>query len=331
MAKASSSIPKNLNIDAKNILNIDAITSTESASMLTSESLTGVKNQIGSSEENLSSATVKINKNVFLNSDEVNVSGFVIEKQNLDMVSFSAGTSAKGASTGNLNSYVKSNVEIDTVNFKENNSVKIDSQANVSPDANLRGLTVGIVAKGNEILNSDRNVSSNVTLIGNDSTDRPNDISVNVYNSSTPTFKVNGDGGGLVAISPDAATLKDNSKMFATVNLGGSLSAVNTLNAKAINDDGGNLIVNATGAAVVGASAVKLYRTQDATAQIDIVEGTQIKTGGNQNYSAENKVELAEELTAGGFGGLSGTGSLMQSTSSYKSAVNIVQKTAMKL
>ena len=298
--------------------------------MLSSESKTGVKNQIGSSE-NPSAATVKINKNVSLNADEVYVSGLVMANQNLDMTSFSAGSSAVGASEGTLNSYAKSNVEVDTVNFKENGSIKIDAQAYVSPQAKLRGLTVGFVAKGNEILNSARNVSANASLLGNNSTALPNDISVNAYTSATPTLSVNGDGGGLVSVSPDAATLNDNAKMTANIELAGNLSAEDTFSAQATNFDGGNLNANAAGAAVVGASAVKLNRTQDASAQINIDEGAQIKTSGKQNYTAKNQVELAEELTAGGFGGLSGTGSLMQSISNYKSAVNIGKENGSKV
>ena len=210
---------KNLNISAINFLSTDAITSTKSASMLTSESLTGVKNQIGISEDNPSVASIKINKNVSLNADEVNILGLVTASQNLDMVSFSARASANGASVGNVNSYAKSNVEIDAVNFKENSSVNMDSQADIVLEANLRGLTVGFVAKGNEILNAERNVSSKAVLLGNNSTALPNNISINAITSSTPTFTVNGDGGGLVSLSPDAAVLNDTSKMSANIEL----------------------------------------------------------------------------------------------------------------
>lgn len=314
---------KNLSINAMNFLDTEAITSTKSGSMLYSSSLTGVKNQIGSSADNPANVTIKINKNVSLNADAVNISGLVIARQNLDMVSFSAGTSAIGASVGNINSYAKSNVEIDNVNFKENSSVNINSQANISPEANVRGLTVGFVANGNEILNAERNISSNVALLGNNSATLPNDISINANTLSLPTFSVNGDGGGLVSVSPDAAVLNDNSKMSANVELAGNLSINKTFDVKATNFDGGKLSSNAAGAAVVGASAVKLNRTQDASAQIDIADGTKIKTGGNQNYTAENQIELTEELLAGGFGGVSGTGSSMNSPSTYKANVNI--------
>ena len=303
---------QNLNINATNFLNTEAITSTTSASMLTSESKTGVKNQIGSSE-NPSGATVKINKSVSLNADEVSVSGLVMANQNLDMTSFSAGSSAVGASEGTLNSYAKSHVEVDTANFKEKSSIKIDSQAYVSPETKLRGLTVGFVAKGSEILNSARNVSSNVSMSGNDSAALPNDISVNAYTSATPTLSVNG----------DAAKLNDNSTMSANIELAGNLAAADTFNAQAINFDGGNLSANAAGAAAVGASAVKLNKTQNSTAEINIGEVAKIETGGKQNYTAKKQLEITEEILAGGFGGLSGTGSLMQSSSSYKAAVNI--------
>ena len=94
------------------------------------------------------------------------------------------GADAAGESLGNINSYTKSHVEIDTVNFKENSSVKVYSQANV-------------------------------TLRGNNSSPQPND-----------------------------------------------------------------------------------NRTQDTSAQINIDARTQIKTGGSQNYTVKNQIELGEELTA---------------------------------
>ena len=105
------------------------------------------------------------------------------------------------------------------------------------------------------------------------------------------------------------------------------MSAKETFNVNATNIDGGKLSADAAGAAVVGASAVKLNRTQDATAQIDINAGTKINTGGSQNYTAENQIELTEELTAGGFGGFSGTGSVLKSPANYKASVNIGKDT----
>lgn len=83
------------------------------------------------------------------------------------------------------------------------------------------------------------------------------------------------------------------------------------------------MTVEATRAAVLGASAVMLDRNANSNVTINFAGGTEITTEGAQNYTAKNTTAVNEKLDAGGYGGANANAAVMGGKLNYAATINI--------
>ena len=113
--------------------------------------------------------------------------------------------------------------------------------------------------------------------------------------------KADGSGGALVAISPIAAWISDDTTLGAQTKLMGTWRAAGALDAKASTYDNSLHDVDALQAAIVGGSGTRLTKTLAQNAAVS-VENAQIETVGAQNYEAKNAFSHADKDAASGYG-----------------------------
>ena len=250
----------------------------------------------------------------------VKVSASATPTQKVDLVSIGAGglLAATGA-VANVQSNVNANVN---ASFEKINaeSLIINSTAQNTPDIDVKGLTVGAIASGSNLIKADRNITASAE-VGGDKVNVDN-LTINTITSSTPDLYANGDGGGLVGISPAAAVIDDVVNANSTTTLKGKIDVRDDLNIKSINTDGGKVKADALGAAVIGGSGVSLDRNVTNEAIINISSAT-ITSGKAQTYKATNNLSTKADLEAAGYGGLNATAGGLTDKASYKSAINI--------
>ena len=113
--------------------------------------------------------------------------------------------------------------------------------------------------------------------------------------------KADGSGGALVAISPIAAWISDDTTLSAKTKLMGTWNLLGALDAKASTYDNTVHDVDALQAAIVGGSGTRLTKTLAQNAAVS-VENAQIETVGAQNYEAKNVFSHADKDAASGYG-----------------------------
>ena len=113
--------------------------------------------------------------------------------------------------------------------------------------------------------------------------------------------KADGSGGALVAISPIAAWISDDTTLSAKTKLMGRWNLLGALDAKASTYDNTVHDVDALQAAIVGGSGTRLTKTLAQNAAVS-VENAQIETVGAQNYEAKNRFSHADRDAASGYG-----------------------------
>lgn len=238
--------------------------------------------------------------------------------QILDMTSLSVGAAGIGVSAGKLNTTTTNTLDIGNVTFKDYATVSIANFNVPVQTASVAGLNVGLIASGTQAIDAKSNFTASTKLGGTQSNA---DIAVNSNIISKPTFTANGDGGGLVDLSPYAARIDDTTTINSTVDVGGTWKT-NSISIANENTDGGTLTAETTRAAVEGASAVLLNRNATSNATINFADGTDITTEGRQNYSAKNTMDVTEKLDASGYGGLNANAAAMGGNLNYTAAIN---------
>ncbi|MFC2314622.1 MAG: leukotoxin LktA family filamentous adhesin, partial [Selenomonas massiliensis] len=113
--------------------------------------------------------------------------------------------------------------------------------------------------------------------------------------------KADGSGGALVAISPIAAWISDDTTLSAKTKLMGTWNLLGALDAKASTYDNTVHDVDALQAAIVGGSGTRLTKTLAQNAAVS-VENAQIETVGAQYYEAKNAFSHADKDAASGYG-----------------------------
>lgn len=300
-------------ISSQNNSGADTKTSADSTSLLAAKSGTYLENNLETASK------INIGNNTKLNSNYVTIESLVSPTQNLKMTSLSVGSAGIGVSAGKFNTNTTNTVEIGNIIFKDGADVAIVNSTSPTQTASVAGLNVGLIASGTQAINANSQFNASTKLGGTESNAN---ISVQADIISKPTVTANGDGGGLVDLSPYAAMINDTTTMDSVVDVGGtwkakSISIVNE------NTDGGEFKAEATRATVEGASAVLLNRNTTANATINFEDGTDITTEGRQNYSAKNTMAVSETLNASGYGGLNANAAAMGGNLNYKAAINI--------
>ena len=113
--------------------------------------------------------------------------------------------------------------------------------------------------------------------------------------------KADGSGGALVAISPIAAWISDDTTLSAKTKLMGTWNLLGALDAKASTYDNSLHNVDALQAAIVGGSGTRLTKKISQNAAVT-VENAAITSVGAQNYEAKNRFSHADRDAASGYG-----------------------------
>lgn len=302
-----------LNITAENLSDVKTSTDSASGSLLASGSLTGILN------ESNAAATVNF-KNAEVNAANTAVNVNSLPSQKVGLVSLGAGGLL--AATGSVATVTNNPSATVNVSAKEitADDLKMTATADSNPEISVKGLSVGAIASGSNLINSTRDLKADASLNAINAT--LNALDIDVKTDSSPNLYVNGDGGGLVGIAPLAAVLEDNLTQSNSVNLGGKLNVKNSVNVNANNSDAGSYKADALGAAVIGASGVKLARDINSIAAINFINAD-IETEGSQNYSATNELGYKLDLEAAGYGGLNASAGSLENKTNYSANINV--------
>ncbi|WP_159060753.1 leukotoxin LktA family filamentous adhesin [Selenomonas massiliensis] len=169
-------------------------------------------------------------------------------------------------------------------------------------DLDARGLSTGSLFATATNVGAIKNVlHSNIVAYGAGSDSTLNNAALTTRAEAVKKGKADGSGGALVAISPIAAGISDDTTLGAQTKLMGTWRAAGALDAKASTYDNSLHDVDALQAAIVGGSGTRLTKTLAQNAAVS-VENAQIETVGAQNYEAKNVFSHADKDAASGYG-----------------------------
>ena len=169
-------------------------------------------------------------------------------------------------------------------------------------DLDARGLSTGSLFATATNVGAIKNVlHSDIVAYGAGSDSTLNNAALTAYAEAMKTGKADGSGGALVAISPIAAGISDDTTLGAQTKLMGIWNLLGALDAKASTYDNSLHDVDALQAAIVGGSGTQLTKTLAQNAAVS-VENAQIETVGAQNYEAKNAFSHADKDAASGYG-----------------------------
>ena len=169
-------------------------------------------------------------------------------------------------------------------------------------DLDARGLSTGSLFATATNVGAIKNVlHSDIVAYGAGSDSTLNNAALTTRAEAVKKGKADGSGGALVAISPIAAGISDDTTLGAQTKLMGTWRAAGALDAKASTYDNSLHDVDALQAAIVGGSGTRLTKTLAQNAAVS-VENAQIETVGAQNYEAKNVFSHADKDAASGYG-----------------------------
>ena len=169
-------------------------------------------------------------------------------------------------------------------------------------DLDARGLSTGSLFATATNVGAIKNVlHSNIVAYGAGSDSTLNNAALTTRAEAVKKGKADGSGGALVAISPIAAWISDDTTLGAQTKLMGTWRAAGALDAKASTYDNSLHDVDALQAAIVGGSGTRLTKTLAQNAAVS-VENAQIETVGAQYYEAKNAFSHADKDAASGYG-----------------------------
>ena len=169
-------------------------------------------------------------------------------------------------------------------------------------DLDARGLSTGSLFATATNYGAIKNVlHSDTTAYGTGSGSILHNAALTTDAEAVKKGKADGSGGALVAISPIAAWISDDTSLSAQTKLMGTWRAAGALDAKASTYDNSLHDVDALQAAIVGGSGTRLTKTLAQNAAVS-VENARIETVGAQNYEAKNAFSHADKDAASGYG-----------------------------
>ena len=169
-------------------------------------------------------------------------------------------------------------------------------------DLDARGIAAGGLFATATNYGAIKNVlHSDTTAYGTGSGSILHNAALTTHAEAMKTGKADGSGGALVAISPIAAGISDDTTLRAQTKIMGTWNMLGALDAKASTYDNSLHNVDALQAAIVGGSGTRLTKTLAQNAAVS-VENAQIETVGAQYYEAKNAFSHADKDAASGYG-----------------------------
>ena len=335
---------KAINLTALNAPSVKAETGSLSASMIASGAITVAEANIGTHIETEDKENENKEDNGHLKTI-VNISdgnsftaesltaeakADAVQKVDMDGISISASLLPNGAvqaNVGGAKAYSDVTVTVGENVFKGNaNSDGIDLNINgnnsVDQDVTAKGIYASsFFASGTNDADSNIVLKTEVEAEGSEESD-VHDLVVRADSNADITTTAQGDGGGLIGISPDAASVDNNYSADTDVTLRGIWNAAGTVEATASNGGDIKLLSDALQATVVGASGVWLHNNIVNQADVNITDAT-INSDGRQNYTAQNIANYDGDIKGSGYGGVTITGTELVDNFNYGANVNI--------
>ena len=335
---------KAINLTALNAPSVKAETGSLSASMIASGAITVAEANIGTHIETEDKENENKEDNGHLKTI-VNISdgnsftaesltaeakADAVQKVDMNALSISASLLPNGAvqaNVGGAETYSDVTVSIGESVFKGNaNSDGIDLNINgnnsVDQDVTAKGIYASsFFASGTNDADSNIVLKTEVEAEGSEESD-VHDLVVRADSNADITTTAQGDGGGLIGISPDAASVDNNYSADTDVTLRGIWNAAGTVEATASNGGDIKLLSDALQATVVGASGVWLHNNIVNQADVNITDAT-INSDGRQNYTAQNIANYDGDIKGSGYGGVTITGTELVDNFNYGANVNI--------
>ena len=352
-----------INITALNAPSVKAETGSLSASMIASGALTVAEANIGThietedkenenKEDNGHLKTiVNISDGNSFTAESLTAEGKADAVQNVTMdgISISASlpmfpSGAVQANTGSAKAYSDVTVTVGKNVFKSNGTeaaanginLNINGVNSVDQDVTAKGIYASTYfASGTNYANSKAELKTDVKANGsktyfdaegNEVEGDVNDLIIRADSNADITTTAEGDGGGLVGISPNAAGVYNDYKADTDVTLSGYWNTAGAVEATASNGGTINLLADALQAAVIGASGVLLDNSIDNQADVNVT-GATINADGGQNYLAQNIADYDGDIKGSGYGGVAISGTQLRDTFNYGANVNIKDST----
>lgn len=205
------------------------------------------------------------------------------------------------------------------VNFNADNAVTQTSKA--------RGVDVGgIVATGTNIGKTISNLITEVDINGSNAQSNINELNANADSVVTVNNTVNGDGGGLVDVSPYAAKTANKINSTTNVNVSGNWNVAGDMNVEALHTNNVTLNTDAVKASVVGLSGV--HSDNDIINNTGVTfSGANVTTGGSQDISARNDIDYTADITGSGYGVAQGAAVWAEDNMTLNAGVNVESST----
>lgn len=205
------------------------------------------------------------------------------------------------------------------VSFNADNAVTQTSKA--------RGVDVGgIAATGTNIGKTISNLITEVDINGSNTQSNINELNANADSVVTVNNTVNGDGGGLVDVSPYAAKTANNINSTTNVDVSGNWKIAGDMNVEALHTNNVTLNTDALKASVVGLSGV--HSDNDIINNTGVTfSGANVTTGGSQDISARNDIDYTADITGSGYGVAQGAAVWAEDNMTLNAGVNVESST----
>lgn len=343
-----------ISITALNAPSVKAVTGAVAGSMVASGAITVAEANIGgagedehletyvrlndessdeSGEESGKESSEAENRKNSFTADSLTAEATVDAQQTADMngISVSAAlwpTGSVQANVGGADIYSDVEVTVGENVFKGNTDIdginlNISGSNSVAQNVSAKGIAVStFVASGSNAAESNAELNTDVTVAGSSQDSKVHDLTVRANSNADITATADGTGGGLVGVSPNAASVDNDYIANTSVNIGGNWNTAGAVEATAINGGDINLLSDALQAAVVGGSGVWLDNNIDNQADVNITDA-EINSEGRQSYTAQNIADYDGDIKGSGYGGVTITGTQLEDTFNYSANVNI--------
>lgn len=343
-----------ISITALNAPSVKAVTGAVAGSMVASGAITVAEANIGgagedehletyvrlndessdeSGEESGKESSEAENRKNSFTADSLTAEATVDAQQTADMngISVSAAlwpTGSVQVNVGGADIYSDVEVSVGENLFKGNSDtdgidLTISGSNSVTQNVSAKGIAVStFVASGSNAAESNAELNTDVTVAGSSQESEVHDLTVRAESNADITATADGTGGGLVGVSPNAASVDNDYIANTSVNIGGNWNTAGAVEATAINGGDINLLSDALQAAVVGGSGVWLDNNIDNQADVNITDA-EINSEGRQSYTAQNIADYDGDIKGSGYGGVTITGTQLEDTFNYSANVNI--------
>ena len=206
--------------------------------------------------------------------------------------------------------------------------------------ADIYGVNVGgLIASGSNFAETKNNNETSVSLVAAEAGKTADLASLTLYASDSENVKAtaNGDGGGIIDISPMAAQVDNTSASTTTTTLKGNVNTQGRVYISAVHGTDANFQANATRATLAGGSGTGVNNKITNTTTVNVTDAqiSNANKAENVNITATNTTSLNKELgsmlNGNGYGGISVTVAEVKNIIEDTAKVNITNSTVETL